>query len=167
MKKIVMGILTLLSFALNAQTMNSPKEAIIALFNSTDQQEWSKVQASFAQKVTIDYSSMNGNPPAEMKPIDVINSWKSILPGFSSTHHQLGNFQVTTQGKSAHVFCYGTASHYLENEQGNLWLVVGTYDFELARDDSNTWKISSMKFNFNYQDGNLSLPQSAINNVKE
>ena len=69
-------------------------------------------------------------------------------------------------GKKATVFCYGTATHYLSDDAGNVWTVVGTYDFDLEEKDSGAWKISSMKFNFKYQDGNTSLPQKAMAQLK-
>ncbi|MEM8895814.1 MAG: hypothetical protein AAGC88_14630, partial [Bacteroidota bacterium] len=49
------------------------------------------------------------------------------------------------------------STHYLEDESGNLWTVVGSYDFELTSNDGQ-WTIDAMKFNFKYQDGNTSLP---------
>ena len=57
------------------------------------------------------------------------------------------------------MFCYGTASHYFQNELGeDVWIVVGTYDFDLEKIDTE-WKVKKMKFNFKYQDGNLELPK--------
>ncbi|MNC50682.1 hypothetical protein D3C75_999400 [compost metagenome] len=56
----------------------------------------------------------------------------------------------------ATVFCYGTATHYLEHKDGNVWTVVGSYDFDLNETDGG-WRIVRMKFNFKYQDGNTGL----------
>ena len=165
MKIITIWVLTLLTFNVNANTMNTPERTVIGLFIATDQQNWEFVAESFHDQVVLDYSSMNGNPASTLSPDQIVSAWKGILPGFESTHHQLGNMTTTLKGKSAEIFCYGTASHYLTDETGNIWWVVGTYDFELEL-IQNKWKITSMKFNFKYQDGNTTLPEKAINNLK-
>ena len=59
------------------------------------------------------------------------------------------------------MFCYGTATHYLANESGkNVWTVVGTYDLELL-EANGVLKITAMKFNLKYMDGNRDLAQMA------
>ena len=87
-------------------------------------------------------------------------SWFSAYP---SSDRQKTAAQVT--GDKAAVFCYGTATHYLEDESGNLWTVVGSYDFELTSNDGQ-WTIDVMKFNFKYQYGNTFLPEKAMNSLK-
>lgn len=151
---------------LKSNTMETPKDAVIQLFIATDSQDWSQVEKVFDRKVILDYSSMNGNPATELAAQDIIASWKTVLPGFDHTHHQLGNFQSSLNGNSAHVFCYGTTTHYLEDEKGNVWIVVGSYDFDLIKDQNQAWRITSMKFNFKYMDGNTSLPEKAMNYLK-
>ena len=165
MKYLIVGLLSLFSFNLKGQKMNIIQETIHKLFIATDQQDWKTVQRCFASKVILDYSSMTGNPAATVTPQQMIESWQGILPGFEHTHHQLGNFLIQENPEWATAFCYGTATHYLENEGQNLWNVVGSYDFKLTPLQGD-WKISKMKFNFKYQTGNTALPQLAINQVK-
>jgi len=67
----------------------------------------------------------------------------------------------------AKVFCYGTATHYLSNEsKNNIWTVVGSYDFEL-KSIRNSWRITKMKFNLKYVDGNTDLPIRARERMKK
>lgn len=164
MKQLFIILITLSSFTLKAQEMNQVNTRVTQLFVATDQHNWQEVENIFARKVVLDYSSMNGNPAVELSPSKITTAWKAILPGFSSTHHQLGNFITEVHKNTASVFCYGTATHFLQNEKGNIWTVVGSYDFKLKKTDGD-WKISSMKFNFSYQDGNTSLVQKAIENA--
>ena len=154
----------LISINSNGQEMHNIQETINKLFIATDAQDWEGVHQCFAEKVILDYSSMTGNPAAEVTPQQITDSWKSILPGFDATHHQVGNFVIEEDGNSAKVFCYGTATHFLENDKENVWTVVGTYDFDLEK-EARAWKISKMKFNFKYQSGNLNLPQLAMNKL--
>ena len=164
MKKLMHVFLILFSFHLKGQEMNIIQEKINTLFIATDQKDWNMVEKCFSQKVLLDYSSMTGQPAAEVSPVQIIEAWKSILPGFEHTQHQLGNFIIKEDREKAIVFCYGTATHFIENEGENIWTVVGTYDFELEKEHS-IWKVSKMKFNFKYQSGNLELPQLAISRL--
>ena len=164
MKYLIGGLLCLISINLKGQEMNRINQAVVQLFVATDQNNWEAVEGCFAEKVRLDYSSMGSNPAAVISPKEITSAWKGILPGFSQTHHQLGNFITTVNGSSAHVFCYGTATHYLEDEAGNIWTVVGSYDFDLEQQGEH-WNITSMTFNFKYQDGNTSLAQKAIDKI--
>lgn len=146
--------------------MTTPNTTVVGLFVATDQQLWDQVAQSFHESVVLDYSSMNGNPAATLTPQQIVDAWQGILPGFESTHHQLGNFITTAEGNNAHVFCYGTASHYLPDEKGDVWWVVGAYDFDLIKGHDGSWKITHMTFHFKYQDGNGSLAEKAMNTVK-
>jgi hypothetical protein len=134
-------------------------------FIAVDSCDWDTVERIFAETVEADYSSMNGQPAAKVKAKDLIEGWKGLLPGFDHTHHQLGNMVVLKEEKTASVFCYGTATHYLENDKGNIWTVVGSYDIDLEAFDNN-WRITKLKLNFKYQDGNLELPNLAMEALK-
>jgi hypothetical protein len=62
---------------------------------------------------------------------------------------------------------YGTATHYLANESNNnIWTVVGSYDLELKL-INNKLRISKMKFNLKYIDGNIDLPKLAQERMKK
>lgn len=163
MRTILTTLLILVLTQLKAQNMEQPRDVVIQLFVATDQNQWNKVENCFADEILLDYSSM-GNPATKLTPNQITNAWKKILPGFTHTHHQIGNIQEAIEKDKSEVFAYGTATHYLEDENGPVWTVVGTYNFELIK-VSKQWKVSAMKFNFKYQDGNLSLPQKAINAI--
>jgi ketosteroid isomerase-like protein len=145
--------------------MNNIEQLISTLFVATDQGEWETVEKCFATKVKLDYSSMSGNPAVEVTPQQITDSWKGILPGFDFTHHQIGNFITEEKANTTKVFCYGTATHVINAAEEKIWTVVGSYDFQLIKEGKD-WKISAMTFNFKYQAGNTSLPQIAINRVK-
>lgn len=169
MKRIYsLVVLIIISFSLNAQnkSMETLQKVVTQLFVATDQKQWEQVEACFASQVILDYSSFTQQPAATLSPKQITEAWKGVLPGFEHTHHQLGNFLIKAQATKAHVFCYGTASHYLKDEKGDLWTVVGSYDFDLKQ-EGNVWKVTQMKFNFKYQSGNTALPQKAIARLKK
>ncbi|WP_084065250.1 nuclear transport factor 2 family protein [Paenibacillus stellifer] len=146
--------------------MTKAEDAVVELFVAVDSRDWDTVRRGLADQVLLDYSSMNGQPPALLSANEIIDSWRNVLPGFDSTHHQLGNMLVRANQSDASLFCYGTATHYLEHEGGNVWTVVGSYDFDL-KETNGGWRIIKMKFNYKYQDGNAELPGLAIENAKK
>jgi hypothetical protein len=141
-------------------------EAVNKLFISVDNRDWKSVKAIFNDTVLLDYTSMAGGQPAHLASDQIIDSWKSVLPGFDYTHHQLGNYIIENDSLGAKVFCYGTAMHYLANEsKNNLWTVVGSYDLELQT-VREAWRITKMKFNLKFIDGNSQLPKMAQEKLK-
>ena len=167
MKTFTLGLYSLffLIINVNGQAMEDIRSTINHLFVATDQQDWQKVEQSFAEEVVLDYSTMTGSPAAVMSPGQIVASWQGILPGFDHTHHQTGNFIIAANGNTATAFCYGTASHYLDDEGAKIWTVIGSYHFDLVKSE-DAWKISKMKFNYKYQSGHTGLPEMAINRVK-
>jgi hypothetical protein len=142
-------------------------ETVNKLFISVDNRDWKNVKAIFNDTVLLDYTSMAGGQPAQLSSDQIIDSWKSVLPGFDKTHHQLGNYIIDTDSQVAKVFCYGTATHYLANEsKNNLWTVVGSYDLELQT-VRETWRVTKMKLNLKYIDGNTELPKIAQEKLKK
>ena len=157
---------TLNSFSSN-QPMHTQMilDAVNGVFIHSDNRNWEGVRTSFADQVVLNYTSMAGGQPGTLSPEQIVAAWRELLPGFQSTHHQLGNYQVREDGDAAMVFCYGTATHYLPNESArNLWTVVGTYDFHLVKRGED-WKVDAMTFHFKYQDGNTQLPELARQKV--
>lgn len=166
MKRIIVLLFTIVFTTLKAQNMNQktlPRDVVTNLFVATDKNEWEIVENCFAKEVYLDYSSM-GNSAKYVTPKQIIDIWKTILPGFTCTHHQIGNILEQSTNNQIDLFVYGTAYHFMENEIDNLWIVVGTYNFTLILEDKQ-WKISKMKFNLKFQNGNSSLAQKAINKV--
>ncbi len=140
-------------------------ETVSRLFIAVDKRDWETVAAIFDDTILLDYTSMAGGEPESLTADQIIEAWKGFLPGFHQTHHQLGNFVVESDDRSARVFCYGTATHFLENESGNnVWTVVGSYDLDLIKKDR--WRLSRMKFNLKYIDGNTDLPKLAQARLK-
>lgn len=171
-------LIALLTFQCNDNNHNSMQkevsnmdnqmiiETVNKLFISVDNRDWDNAKSIFSDTVLLDYTSMTGGEPATLTPDQIIDSWKGILPGFDKTHHQLGNYIIEANSDIAKVFCYGTATHYLANESNNnLWTVVGSYDLEL-KIINNTWRITKMKFNLKYIDGNTDLPKMAQERLK-
>jgi len=133
-------------------------QTVLAIFSGADEHEWEKVQNVMAENILLDYSSLSGSPAAALSSKQIVEAWKNFLPGFDRTHHQLSNFEVTTQGNNANVHCTGKADHFIDND---VWTVEGTYDAEVLKINGQ-WLITKLKFNLLKQRGNVNLPAKAI-----
>ena len=139
---------------------------VSAIFNGSDERNWSKVENSFAEQVVLDYTSMVGGEPSKMSPREITTAWKTILPGFDVTQHNLSAFKVTVDGNKATVTNEGHALHYITlNNKKEQWVVDGNYLFNLIK-SGNRWQVTSMQFNKTSISGNLELPNIAQQRVK-
>ena len=136
-------------------------QQIELFFAATDARNWDHVEKSMDEQVLLDYSSMNGNPPAMLRALDIVTAWSAFLPGFDRTHHQLSDFIVKKAANTATAHFDGHANHYLD---GDVWTVRGSYDIKL-RLVNNRWLVTEFKFNFASQSGNTELPKFAAQRI--
>ena len=136
-------------------------ETVQNIFIGADERNWDLCLASMDENVYLDYTSMGAGDAQEMPAAAIIDSWKAFLPRFTATHHQLGNFTIREHNGEAEAEWYGTATHFYPTESmQNVWTVVGTYQAKLTS-GKGQWKVTALRFNLKYQDGNLALPQIA------
>lgn len=140
---------------------NEAVNTVNRLFIYTDRMDWKGVMGCFADEVNFDMTSMTGGKPVKMTPQQIADGWEKGLKGITAVHHQAGNYIVTLNRKSADVFCYAVAFHYLPNPSGrNVRIFVGSYNFHLV-ESGNSWKIDSFRFNLKFVEGNKNLQKSA------
>ena len=139
-------------------------DTVNAIFIGTDTHNWQLVYNAFSSEVFLDYSSM-GAEAATLSSDTIISSWQGILPGFDVTQHSISNHVVTLKGDEANCFSYGTALHYLPDDDGDVWRVVGHYDHHLIRTEAS-WRVDKMIFTLKFIDGNSGLAALAQERVK-
>ena len=132
-------------------------EIIAKLFLSADERDWETTLGIFDEVVLLDYTSMTRGEPAMLDREDIVAAWKSFLPGFDSTDHQLSDFDVKIEDDRAEAVFFGHAEHFICDE---IWIVEGDYETELVRKNDG-WLINKLKLNLSKQDGNLELPKLA------
>ncbi|WP_067483296.1 nuclear transport factor 2 family protein [Actinomadura hibisca] len=122
-----------------------------------DQREWDALAGIFAEKVTLDYTSLNGGEPAELTPEQIVGGWSQVLGGFDATQHLITNHLVTLEGDRAVCTASFQATHRLANPFGSpLWTLGGTYRFDLVR-SGDGWLISGVVMTATWADGNQKL----------
>ncbi|MEV0620602.1 nuclear transport factor 2 family protein [Nonomuraea sp. NPDC050404] len=125
-----------------------------------DRREWERLKEVFAEKVTLDYTSLNGGEPADLTPDQIVGAWKGVLGGFDATQHLISGHLVTVDGDNGDTaVCTANfqAVHRLANPFGSpLWTLGGTYHFDLVRTGGG-WRISGVVMTATWADGNRDL----------
>ena len=130
------------------------------LFTGTDQRDWPKVRACFADTVHFDTTSRPGGRAADLTPEQITDTWAAGLKPIEHVHHQAGNLQIVVKGNTATAFCYGIALHYRATKSGDsVRRFVSSYDFTLQRGPSG-WVITAFRSTVKFIDGNLELEKA-------
>ncbi|MDX3006569.1 nuclear transport factor 2 family protein [Kribbella solani] len=115
-----------------------------------DHREWGQLAEVFADKVALDYTSLNGGAPVSLAPAQIIDGWQSALGAYAATHHLLGNHLVTVNGDAAVCTASFQATHRKTDD--TLWTLGGTYRFDLVRIGSG-WRIIGVVMTATWNDG--------------
>jgi hypothetical protein len=115
-----------------------------------DQRQWAELAEVFADKVTLDYTSLNGGEPATLTPEQIIDGWQAALGGYAATQHLLGHPLVTLDGDTASCTAPFQATHRKSDDTS--WTLGGSYRFELVRTD-NGWRITTVVMTAAWHDG--------------
>jgi hypothetical protein len=122
-----------------------------------DRREWEQLKGIFAEKVTLDYTSLNGGEPAELTPGQIVGAWKEVLGSLDATQHLIAGHLVRVDGDAAVCTANFQATHRLANPFGSpLWTLGGTYRFDLVRTGGG-WRISGVVMEATWADGNKDL----------
>jgi hypothetical protein len=140
---------------------HDPGSVIVAMLHAVDRLDWPKVRRSFADRVTIDYQSLNGEAPADVNADDLIAGWQGVLPGFDATQHITGPMVLSEEKQDIVAETHVRAYHRIAAaDGGEIWIVVGHYTVRLV-EQAAAWRITAFKLSVFYQEGNLSLPALA------
>ncbi len=124
----------------------------------TDKREWDQLRtAVFADKVQVDYTSLNGGEPVELAVDELIGAWRGLLSGLTSTQHLLTNHLVDLHGDTAVATADFQATHRRPNALGGPhWTLGGHYRFTLHRTRSG-WRIDGLTMTTDWAEGNRQI----------
>ncbi|MEM7029516.1 MAG: nuclear transport factor 2 family protein [Chloroflexota bacterium] len=107
---------------------------------AADQQNWGLCRRCFADEVFVDYTSLAGGEPATIPSDALIEAWRGLLPGFTTTQHLIGSHVVHMQEDEANCLAHFQATHVIDNER---WVLGGHYQFRLQPKDES-WQIAAI-----------------------
>jgi hypothetical protein len=120
---------------------------------AVDARDWPRARSYFADRVTVDFSTLNGQPSATIPADDLIGDWSGNLKGSKTSLHLRSNHQVTIDGDRATVRSNGYAWNRMEGNGDPLWEVWGTYEHRLTR-AGDSWKVDGFTFRMTHERGN-------------
>lgn len=87
-------------------------------FNAIDERDFNYALNFFEEYFDADYTSMVGGEPMKAVPRQAnLQAWNGMLAGFTSTHHLIGNHEVSFTGThSCRVKAKVTATHCLKRD---------------------------------------------------
>ncbi len=119
-----------------------------------DQRDWAGLTEVFADRVRLDYTSLNGGEPVELKREDVVTAWAGVLGRLAATQHLVGNHLVSVDGDEAACTATFHATHVYPNPHGDsLWTLGGDYRYELRRIGAR-WRIAGITMTAKWATGN-------------
>ncbi|RUU76746.1 nuclear transport factor 2 family protein, partial [Mesorhizobium sp. M7A.F.Ca.MR.362.00.0.0] len=124
-----------------------------AIDRAVDAQDWRLARSYFADRVTVDFSSLSGQPAATIASDDLIGTWAANLRGNKTSLHLRTNHQVAIDGDAATVSSNGYAWNRMEGNGEPLWEVWGTYEHHLTRSGAN-WSVDGFTFRMTHERGN-------------
>ncbi|WP_328563180.1 nuclear transport factor 2 family protein [Streptomyces coelicoflavus] len=123
-----------------------------------DRREWEQLSTLFADRVVLDYTSLNGGQPVRLTPKGIADAWSATLSGYGSTQHLIANQLVTLDGDRAVCTASFQATHRLAAAHGaSLWTLGGDYRWGLAHSGAG-WLIDTVVMTATWGDGNQALP---------
>jgi SnoaL-like domain len=132
-------------------------DAIGGLLDAIDRRDWTIVGSHLAEQVKTDYTSLFAGSPRTQTAAELIDSWRSLVPGFDATQHLTGTILADVSGDTARARCAVTAVHRIGEDH---WTPSGHYEIELLRTGSY-WVIGAIVYHNVFVAGDQTLPEKA------
>jgi hypothetical protein len=125
-----------------------------ALDNAVDAKDWAAARAFFADRLHADFSSVSGQPGADMAADDLVGAWRANLKPSKTSLHLRTNHAVSVEGDTAHMTSHGYAWNRMEGNGDPLWETWGVYEHRFRR-IGGVWKIVAFKYDQRHERGNM------------
>ena len=132
-------------------------DTITGLLHAIDRRDWTAVRSRLAEQVRTDYTSLFGGEIRTQSAAELIENWRSLVPGFDTTQHLTGPILANVLGDSARARCAVTAIHRIGRDQ---WIPSGHYEMGLVR-ANNRWLIGAIIYRNVLVVGDETLPEKA------
>lgn len=142
--------------------MNSNKrdeivETCVRMAWLADHRRWDQFDEVFADRVHVDYTSLNGGEASDLTREELVSSWPATLGALDATQHLTGNHLVSVDAQRATCTASFQATHVRANPYGGpLWVLGGDYRFDLAS-TTRGWRIDGLTMTAVWADDNQHL----------
>lgn len=137
-------------------------QTVAAFGFHADAHRWDDLVELFTPEVSIDYTALQGGAPSKHRANELVQSWRTFLPGFSGTSHLISVPLVAVEGDRAKAEASFTATHAVSDagQPSRLWMIGGRYEMKLVKANSR-WRIAEVRLALAWQSGDLDLPAEA------
>ena len=125
-----------------------------------DTRDWDLYRSIFADSITADFSSYNGDPAATLPADGWVSGLKPLFTGLDATQHSISNPLVDIDGDSARCRAYMQAAHFLEDWPAPEFTIGDYYDDRLVRTSAG-WRISAFTLTVWWRRGDDALMAEA------
>lgn len=137
--------------------MNEIIEVIDAIFDTVDAKAYDATERLFIEKVSVDFTSLNGGQPAEITRTQLVDGWRQGLHAKKKSFHLVGHYTIRRDGDSATARVKGYAYNVLDEDLGGgMWEVWGSYDIPLRRTPEG-WRATGITFRAWHSRGDASV----------
>jgi len=133
-------------------------DAVTSIAAGADRHDWDRVRSAFADKVTLDYTSLWGGEPTTQDASEVVAQWRNFLPGFDTTQHLVTNHTIVAfTGDTATLEADFQATHRIGS---NVWMLAGRYRYGLVN-SKDVWKVDKLSMEWTHEIGDRDLIRRA------
>lgn len=138
------------------------------LYWSIARREWRTFRSCFIEgELDMDFTATFGGTPISSTADEQVERSQRRIEGFDATQHVLSNHVVEIDGDEATCKPSNRTTVYLPNDRGgDRWVVAGSYDFDLVREDGG-WRIAGITATEQWTEGNRELFELAIDRFEE
>jgi hypothetical protein len=131
------------------------RSIVDGISRTVDAKDWQACRDFFLEQITVDFTSLAGGSPADMKADDLVfNGWAVNLYADKISHHMHTGHLISISGDRATCFSKGQAWNRLNRGLGSdLWEVWGDYIHTFQRAEAG-WKCSGLTFKAVHARGN-------------
>jgi len=136
-------------------------DTFTSMLHAIDAKDWETVRMAFADRMTMDYSSLFGVPSATVDGDAQVAEWRAFASAFDVTQHLTGPIVLTPSSDGATAQTHVRAYHRIKGAPGgDIWMVAGHYTVRLMP-VQGIWKIAGITLTVFYQEGNAAIPDLA------
>ena len=132
------------------------KKVMLRFGRSLDLGDWPGYRSCFTDKLLVDFERLTGQPKV-LVDADEWTRFADLILSPVRRHHVYTNFHIDLDGDVATGLWYMTARHWKATDMGgSVYNQYGWYNADFIRDNGD-WKMSFIKHDFRWVDGNNAL----------
>jgi hypothetical protein len=120
-----------------------------------DMRDWELYRSAFADAMRVDFTSWSGGSAREVSGDDWVAGVRAGLSGFQATQHMIVPYTVELTGPdTARSVAYMYAQHFLPNDKGDNWLMIGGHYTNTAVRTPAGWRFDTVTLTVTWTAGN-------------